>query len=111
FAIPMEHVFAMAKITRELGQDWLDDSVEFYERWLQTLNDKHVLKNGADLSLAELLAIRDRVRAMLELLLRHDRDPDKRKWIEKKLRPSAVEEENRRLARAMLAAKREKGQC
>ena len=74
FAIPMEHIFAMAKITKELGEDWLADSVEFYERWQQTLNDNHVLKNGADLSIHDLLAIRDRAREGLQLLLKHERD-------------------------------------
>src|SRR5262249_28334538 len=112
FQIPMEHVFAMAKVTAELGPEWLEDSVEFYEGWLQDLTDNHVLDNArqglCDLSITELLAIRGRARAGLELLLRHECKPATRKWIEKKLKPSAVWEENRRLAKAMLAENKEK---
>ena len=108
FQIPMEHVFAMAKVTAEMGPEWLEDSVEFYEGWLQDLTDNHVLKNGSELSISDLRAIRERARAGLELLLRHERNPAKRKWLERKLRPSAVWEENQKLARVMLAEKREK---
>ena len=93
FQIPMEHVFAMAKVTAEMGPEWLEDSVEFYEGWLEDLNDNHKLQMVQQglitLSLDELLAIRRRARAGLELLLRHECKPATRKWIEKKLRPSA----------------------
>jgi len=95
-----------------MGPEWLEDSVEFYEGWLEDLNDNHKLQMVQQglitLSVDELLAIRRRARAGLELLLRHECKPATRKWIEKKLKPSAVWEENRRLAKAMLAEKREK---
>jgi hypothetical protein len=54
------------------------------------------------LSITELLAIRDRARAGLELLLRHERDPKKRKRLEAMLQESEVWKANRALAKAML---------
>jgi len=104
--IPIEDVFAMVRITAELGEEWFEDSLEFNDLLMWDTNDNTLLKMAkrgeCELSITELLAIRDRARAGLELLLRHERDPAKRKWLERLLRESEVWKANRALAKAML---------
>jgi hypothetical protein len=104
--IPIEDVFAMVRITAELGEEWFEDSLEFNDLLMWDGNDNALLKMAkrgeCELSITELLAIRDRARAGLELLLRHERDPRQRKWLERKLHESEVWKANRALAKAML---------
>ena len=111
--IPIEDVFALVRITAELGEEWFEDSLEFNDLLVWDTNDNTLLKMAkrgeCELSITELLAIRDRARAGLELLLRHERDLLKRAWLERKLRPSATSQENQKLAREMLARKRRIG--
>jgi hypothetical protein len=113
FEIAIEDLFVMVKITAELGEDWFEDSLEFNDYLVCDINDNQLLKMAkrgeCELSISELLVIRDRARAGLELLLRHERDPLKRAWLERKLRPSATSQENQKLAREMLARKRRIG--
>ena len=104
--IPIEDVFAMVRITAELGEEWFEDSVEFNDLLMWDSNDNALLKMAkrgeCELSITELLAIRDRARAGLELLLRHERDPKKRRKLQALLRESEVSKANRALAKAML---------
>jgi hypothetical protein len=104
--VPIEDVFTMVKITAEVGEDWFEDSLEFNDLLVWDINDKQLLKMAkrgeCELSITELLAIRDRARAGLELLLKHERDPRQRKWLERKLQESEVWKANRALAKAML---------
>jgi hypothetical protein len=107
FEIAIEDLFVMVKITAELGEDWFEDSLEFNDYLVWDTNDNQLLKMAkrgeCELSIMELLAIRDRARAGLELLLRHERDPKKRKWLQRWLRESEVSKANRVMAREMLA--------
>src|SRR5215470_13433381 len=104
--IPIEDVFALVRITAELGEEWFEDSLEFNDLLVWDTNDNTLLKMAkrgeCELSITELLAIRDRARAGLELLLRHEGDPRQRKWLERLLRESEVWKANRALAKAML---------
>jgi hypothetical protein len=108
--IPIEDVFAMVRITAELGEEWFEDSVEFNDLLMWDSNDNALLKMAkrgeCELSITELLAIRDRARAGLELLLRHERDPKKRRKLQALLRESEVSKANRALAKAMLEKQR-----
>jgi len=108
--IPIEDVFAMVRITAELGEDWFEDSLEFNDLLMWDSNDNALLKMAkrgeCELSITELLAIRDRARAGLELLLRHERDPKKRRKLQALLRESEVSKANRALAKAMLEKQR-----
>jgi hypothetical protein len=110
FEIAIEDVFTMAKITAELGEDWFEDSLEFNDYLVWDINDKQLLKMAkrgeCELSITELLAIRDRARAGLELLLRHERDPKKRTKLQALLRETRVWKANRALAKAMLEKQR-----
>jgi hypothetical protein len=96
----------MVRITAELGEEWFEDSLEFNDLLMWDSNDNILLKMAkrgeCELSIIELLAIRDRARAGLELLLRHERDPKKRMRLQRLLRESEVWKANRALARAML---------
>ena len=108
--IPIEDVFAMVRITAELGEEWFEDSLEFNDLLMWDSNDNILLKMAkrgeCELSIIELLAIRDRARAGLELLLRHERDPKKRRKLQALLRESEVSKANRALAKAMLEKQR-----
>ena len=108
--IPIEDVFAMVRITAELGEEWFEDSVEFNDLLMWDSNDNALLKMAkrgeCELSITELLAIRDRARAGLELLLRHERDPKKRRKLQALLRESEVSKANRALAKALLEKQR-----
>jgi len=108
--IPIEDVFAMVRITAELGEEWFEDSVEFNDLLMWDSNDNALLKMAkrgeCELSITELLAIRDRARSGLELLLRHERDPKKRRKLQALLRESEVSKANRALAKAMLEKQR-----
>jgi len=108
--IPIEDVFAMVRITAELGEEWFEDSVEFNDLLMWDSNDNALLKMAkrgeCELSITELLAIRDRARAGLELLLRHERDPKKRRKLQALLRESEVSKAKRALAKAMLEKQR-----
>ena len=108
--IPIEDVFAMVRITAELGEEWFEDSLEFNDLLMWDSNDNALLKMAkrgeCELSITELLAIRDRARAGLELLLRHERDPKKRRKLQALLRESEVSKANRALAKAMLEKQR-----
>jgi hypothetical protein len=104
--VPIEDVFVMVKITAELGEDWFEDSLEFNDYLVWDINDSQLLKMAkrgeCELSIMELIAIRDRARAGLELLLKHERDPRKRRRLQRWLRESEVSKANRALAREML---------
>jgi hypothetical protein len=104
--IALEDLFIIMKITAELGEDWFEDSLEFNDHWELATSDNTLLKMAqrgeCDLSVMELIAIRDRAREFLQLLLRHETDPKKRKWIEEKLQESEVSKANRALAKALL---------
>ena len=106
FEIAIEDLFVMVKITAELGEDWFEDSLEFNDYLVWDINDSQLLKMAkrgeCELSIMELLAIRDRARAGLELLLRHEHDPKKRRKLQRLLRESEVSRANRALAREML---------
>ena len=108
--VPIEDVFAMVRITAELGEEWFEDSVEFNDLLMWDSNDNALLKMAkrgeCELSITELLAIRDRARAGLELLLRHERDPKKCRKLQALLRESEVSKANRALAKAMLEKQR-----
>jgi hypothetical protein len=105
--VPIEDLFVMVKITAELGEEWFEDSLEFNDCLMWASNDNTLLKMAkcgeCELSIMELLAIRDRARAGLELLLKHERDPKKRTKLQRWLRESEVSKANRALAREMLA--------
>jgi hypothetical protein len=64
--VPIEDVFTMVKITAELGEDWFEDSLEFNDLLVWDINDKQLLKMAqrgeCELSITELLTIRDRAR-------------------------------------------------
>src|SRR6516164_6202121 len=106
FEIAIEDLFVMVKITAELGEEWFEDSLEFNDCLMWASNDNTLLKMAkcgeCELSIMELLAIRDRARAGLELLLKHERDPKKRTKLQRWLRESEVSKANRALAREML---------
>jgi len=110
FQIPIEELWAMTKVVAERGIEWLPDAVEVHESWLQAVTDKNLLemarKGEWELSIFDLVMIRDRARASLQLLLRNERDPVKRQRIEKMLEESEVSKANRALALAMLEEKR-----
>jgi hypothetical protein len=42
--IPIEDVFAMVRITAELGEEWFEDSVEFNDLLMWDSNDNTLLK-------------------------------------------------------------------
>jgi hypothetical protein len=110
--IPIEDVFVMVKITAELGEEWFEDSLEFNDLLVWDINDNQLLKMAkrgeCELSVMELVAMRDRARAGLLLLLKHERDPKKRKWIIERLEESEISKANRALAKAMWISRDER---
>jgi hypothetical protein len=104
----------MIMVERDLGPEWVPDSLEWWDLLVAVTNDHEMLRLAREgqltLSVFELLAIRARARRGIELCLEHERNPLKRAWLERKLRPSATWEENKKLAKSMLAEMKEKRQ-
>jgi hypothetical protein len=107
FEIAIEDLWIMIKVERELGPEWVPDSLEWWDLTVAITNDHEMLRLARQgeitLSIFELLAIRARARRSIELHLEHERDPRRRARLQALLRPSAVWRENQKLAREMLA--------
>jgi hypothetical protein len=90
FQIPVEDIWTMVKIAAEKGQDWLDDSLEYWDLVVAITNDHQQLKLSRQgllkLSIIELTDIYWRCYRSLMLELEHETNPKTRAKLEVYLR-------------------------
>jgi hypothetical protein len=90
FEVAIEDIWIMVKIAAEKGEEWLPDSLEYWDLIVGITNDTQMLKLARQgeitLSIMELLAIRARARRGIELELEHERKPKRRAKLKAMLR-------------------------
>ena len=69
FEVAIEDLYIMVKIAAERGEEWLPDSLEYWDLVVAITNDRQMLKLARQgeitLSIMELLEIRARARPMV----------------------------------------------
>jgi hypothetical protein len=92
FQISMDDIWIMMKVGAERGQEWLDDSLEWWDLFVAITNDQQCLKQARQgntdysLSIIELTEIYWRCYRGLILEWEHATNPNKREKIEGYLR-------------------------
>ena len=90
FEVAIEDLYIMVKIAAERGEEWLPDSLEYWDLVVAITNDRQMLKLARQgeitLSIMELLEIRARARRWFELELEHERRPKRRSKLKAMLR-------------------------